>query len=92
MELALVKVQNYILLAIDRQEEVVLGLLDFSAAYDTVEHSIMLKGLASRYGFSDTVLKWFSSYLSNKTHSVKVQDALSAPHNIPQGSVMGPLL
>ena len=36
------------------------------------------------------------SYLSNRTHCVKVQDALSAPHNetcgIPQGSVMGPLL
>ena len=41
MELALVKVQNDILPAIDRQEEVVLVLLDFSAAYDTVEHSIM---------------------------------------------------
>ena len=96
VELALVKVQNDILLANDRQEEVVLLLLDFSAAYDTVEHSIMLKRLASRYGFSDTVLKWFSSYLFNRTHSVKVQDALSALHNktcgIPQGSVMGPLL
>ena len=56
----------------------------------------MLTRLASRYGFSDSVLKWFSSYLSNRTHCVKVQDALSAPHNetcgIPQGSVMGPLL
>ena len=96
VEFALVKVQNDILLAIDRQEEVVLVLLDFSAAYDTVEHGIMLTRLASRYGFSDSVLKWFSSYLSNRTHCVKVQDALSAPHNetcgIPQGSVMGPLL
>ena len=55
-------------------------LLDFSATYDTMEHSNMLKRLASRYGFSDTVLKWFSSYLFNRTHSVKVQDALSAPH------------
>ena len=88
MELALVKVQKDILLAIDRQEEVVLVLLDLSAAYYTVEHSIMLKRLASRCGFSDTVLKWFLSYLSKRTHSVKVQDALSAPHNetcgIPQ--------
>ena len=85
-----------ILLAIDRQEEVVLVLLDFSATYDTVEHGIMLTRLASRYGFSDSVLKWFSSYLSNRTHCVKVQEALSAPHNetcgIPQGSVMGPIL
>ena len=91
----MVRVQNDILMVIDRQE-VILVLLDFSAAFDTVDHEIMLERLATRYGFSDTVLEWFSSYVSNRTHRVKVQDALSASNGetcgIPQGSVMGPLM
>ena len=96
METALLRVCNDILQAIDKGQEVVLVLLDFSSAFDTIDHKVLLDRLRIRYGFSGTVLDWFGSYLSNRTQSLKIGKDLSSEsevrYGVLQGSVLGPLL
>ena len=60
-ETALLKVQNDILCEIDNQKCVVLLLLDMSAAFDTVDHELLLERMSKRYGVKGNVLKWFRS-------------------------------
>jgi hypothetical protein len=60
-ETALLKVQNDILIAINNQKCVVLLLLDMSAAFDTVDHEILLERMSKRFGVKDKVLEWFQS-------------------------------
>ena len=73
-----------------------LTLLDLSAAFDTIDHTILLDRLNVYYGISELALGWFKSYLSGRTHSVKVGSTLSHPaalqYGVPQGSVLGPIL
>ena len=73
-----------------------LTLLDLSAMFDTIDHTILLDRLNVYYGISELALGWFKSYLSGRTHSVKVGNTLSHPaalqYGIPQGSVLGPIL
>ena len=95
-ETALVKVYNDILVDIDKNRTIILLLLDLSAAFDTVDHEILLYRLASRFGISDVALSWFGSYLSNRSQFVNVRgaqsEANSLPCGVPQGSVLGPVL
>ena len=66
-ETALLKVQSDILLSMDDQKVTLLVMLDLSAAFDTIEHSILLETLGSGFGVGGTALKWFTSYLSQRT-------------------------
>ena len=95
-ETALVRVQNDILLELDNQNIVLLILLDLSAALDTINHKILLERLSTRMEIQGTALSWYESYLSNRTHSVKIGAQYSKPKplkfGVPQGSVMGPIL
>ena len=95
-ETALVRVQNDILCAIDNNESVILLLLDLSAAFDTVDHSILLSRLRDRFGVNGTAAAWFESYLTSRTQFVRVNDCRSTQRSlergVPQGSVLGPLL
>ena len=95
-ETALIKVQNDILMNLDNKRGVILVLLDLSAAFDTIDHSILLDQLHQRLGISGVALEWFRSYLSGRTQSVSVENEYSAPvqlkYGVPQGSVLGPLL
>ena len=50
----------------------VLALLDFSSAFDTIDHTIIVHRLHTDFGFTDTVLQWFSSYLTDRTHYVSI--------------------
>ena len=52
-------------------------LLDFTSAFDTIEHTTMHDRLKHLYGLGGTVLKWLKSYLSDRVHIVKVRDSLS---------------
>ena len=95
-ETALIKVQNDILRAIDNRDSVILLMLDLSAAFDTVDHSTLLKRLSTSYGLSGVVLDWFRSYLASRKQYVMVEGCKSLlrdlDRGVPQGSVLGPLL
>ena len=95
-ETALVRVTNDLLLAADNGLLSVLLLLDLSAAFDTIDHSILLRRLEGLVCIKGTALKWFESYLSNRTQFVNIHDTPSrryaVNHGVPQGSVLGPIL
>ena len=69
--------------------------MDLSKAFDTIDHDILLYKLL-HYGFSDTELQWFRSYLHNRKQFVSLGNTSSNYMNIttgvPQGSILGPLL
>ena len=71
-------------------------LLDLSAAFDTIDHDVLLRRMSARFGITGTSLKWFESYLSNRSQCVQIENSTSAKKKlhfgIPQGSVLGPLL
>ena len=94
-ETALVRIVNDLLTASDNGDVTILSLLDLSAAFDTIDHDIMLARL-SACGCSNLVLEWFKSYLVGRTQVVKVNDICSSPaelpFGVPQGSVLGPVL
>jgi len=96
-ETALLKIQNDILLSINRQHVTLLVLLDLSAAFDTVDHDILLRRLETSFGISGKVLDWFTSYLSGRCQRVTLEGGVSkefnlTTHGLPQGSCLGPML
>ena len=60
------RINNFQLRAIDDNAYVVLVLLDLSAAFDTVDHQILLSRLKCRYGIKGNALAWMRSSLSNR--------------------------
>lgn len=95
-ETALLRVQSDILDAIDRGKKVFLVLLDLSAAFDTVDHTLLLSFLEDIVGLSGDVLNIIKTYLKDRTQSVSIKNVLSnlseLVFGVPQGSVLGPLI
>src|SRR3989441_13331628 len=95
-ETALLRIYNDLLVSISQHKLSALVLLDLSAAFDTIDHNILLSRFTSNFGISGSALSLISSYLSNRSQSVSIQSHLSpsAPIStgVPQGSVLGPLL
>ena len=95
-ESALLRVTNDILRILDSQGKVILVLLYLSAAFDTIDHHILLTRLRTYFNFTETVLQWFSSYLMDRSQQVIISDSKSSPRCLeygePQGSILGPLL
>ena len=71
-------------------------MFDFSSAFDTIDHTILVHRLHTDFGFTDTVLQWFSSYLTDRTHYVSLcnlwSDFAPVQSGFPQDSVLGPIL
>jgi len=95
-ETAVLKVLSDAYAAADIKHVTLLCLLDLSAAFDTVDHDILLGRLQHMFGLCGPVLNWFRSYLTGRTQSVMFNGELSAAMQIqfgvPQGSVLGPNL
>ena len=95
-ESALLRIQNDLLSAMDIKQGSFLVLLDLSAAFDTVDHDILLHRIQTRLGIGGTALTWLRSYLADRTQKVMINDTVSTlvhlPFGVPQGSVLGPLL
>ena len=95
-ETALLTVTNDIMLSLDEGENVFLVLLDLSAAFDTVNHTLLLARMRKSFGIRGTVLRWFNSYLSQRTQFVHINETNSTvrdlPVGVPQGSGLGPVL
>ena len=95
-ESTLLAVHDHIIKAMSQQQVTALCLLDLSAAFDTIDHSILLHRLTTWFGFNGKVISWITSYLSSRSFVVTINAASSArsslTHGVPQGSVLGPLL
>ena len=95
-ETVLLRIVNDILSALDNDNISVLLLLDLSAAFDTIDHQILLSLLNSVFGIQSTALQWFHSYLSDRYQSISVNNSTSSlsqlMYGVPQGSVLGPIL
>ena len=95
-EQALLTAQSILLKSLNNKKSIsVLLLIDFSKAFDMVDHSILLKKL-HHYGIRGIALQWFKSYLGDRHQFVTIngQDSTSQhmQHGVPQGSILGPLL
>ena len=95
-ETALTRIHNDLTLAMNRQRVSALVLLDLSAAFDTIDHNILLSRLNSCFGISNSAHSLLSSYLSHRSQSVAIDRSFSPSlplqRGVPQGSVLGPLL
>ena len=95
-ETALLCVQNDPLQAVDNEGGAILVLLDLSAAFDTIDHQKWLNLLNQSFGIRGVALKWFESYLKDRTQTVQIGPCTSTTvilrYGVPQGSVLGPIL
>ena len=89
-------VQNDILEAFDNRQDMILVLLDQSAAFDTIDHLVLVSRPQRRFGITGVASAWIESYLSERSQSVVLSGNTShssnLPYEVPQGSVLGPLL
>jgi hypothetical protein len=93
---ALLRIAEDIRLSIFKREVVLVVFLDYSKAFDCVDHKLLLHKL-KQLNFSDSVLKWLQSYLTDRECAVKGKDGkfskwVKMNRGVPQGSVLGPLL
>ena len=95
-ETALLRIQNDILVSLDSGRSIALLLLDLSAAFDTIEHNILLHRLKHWFGNTSSAFSSLSSFLTNRFQTVVAFTSKSQlgllEFGIPQGSVIGPLL
>ena len=93
---ALIEMCDLWLSHIDKGELNGVVFLDIRKAFYSINHKILLKKLKNQFAIYDNELKWFSSYLNNRTQVCYVNGQTSAPkiivNGIPQGSILGPLL
>ena len=94
-EFAAMEVTDKIFNSLDRKKLPIALFLDFSKAFDTINHNILINKL-KHYGVTGTALKWFNCYLTNRKQFVLYKGKMSEESiittGVPQGSILGPLL
>ena len=92
-EIAVFNITNNILSMKDCHQATALVSIDLSAAFDLVDHDVLVKRLDNYFGFSAIVLDWFKSFLSERSQCVILGNARSKSipvlQGFPQGSVLG---
>ena len=95
-ETVLVRLLSDIFSAMDTGDVTLLALLDVSAAFDSVDHDILLERLRRSFGVHATALSWLESFIWGRTQSVAIEGRRSGwraiRFRVPQGSILGPLL
>ena len=95
-ETALLLVHHDIAMALNSNCCGVLVMLDLSAAFDTMDHPILINRLEYSFGITGSVLMWMKSYLERRTQRVAIgsilSDVINIKYGVPQGSVLGPRL
>jgi len=95
-ETLLIRIWNDLLVATDEKKGTVLMLLDLSAAFDTVDHKLLLKILSDEIGLRGVALLWFESFLTGRAQRIRLgnvtSDEILIKFGVPQGSVLGPVL
>ena len=95
-ESGLLRVLSDILSSVDKGHISLLSLLDVSAAFDTVDHSILLDRLSISFGLSGSAFDWMQSFIVGRTQTVhycgSVSRCVVVHSGVAQGSVLGPLL
>ena len=95
-ETLLMKLMDDILKGMESQEVTLLVALDLSAAFDMVNHNLLLVILKSHFGIGGIPLAWIRSYLNNRSFQVQVDsvvlDTIGVPYAVSQGSLLGPVL
>ena len=94
-ESALLKVHAGILHNMEQQMVTLLVLIDLSAAFNTVDHPILFQCLEKQFGFCDSVLSWYKSYLSDRKQCIILKgmwsNTFDLPFGVPHGSCLGPV-
>ena len=93
----MLRVLSAVLTAVDGRRVTLLGLLDMSAAFDCVDHSLFLQRLEKNFGLTEVVLRWLMSFLPDRTQEIfyngpSTAAQHSALYGVPRGSILGPLL
>ena len=95
-ETLLIRMADDLLKKIVDNETVLVVLLDLSAAFDTIDHVILLDKLKKDYKISGIPLKWLASYLKGRSFAVRIMSSMSGLEDllfgVPQGSILGPIL
>ena len=96
VETAMLRIKSDMDLILDKGDGILLVLLDLSAAFDVIDHSILFHRLENDVGITGTALKWIQSYLTDRRQAVSIRGTMSSQvslqFGVPQGSVLGPLL
>lgn len=92
---ALFELTKYITNSLDESKKCIAVFLDLAKAFDTVSHDLLLKKLEA-VGIRGVAYDWFTSYLTNRTQTVKINQHVSSEtvieFGVPQGTVLGPIL
>ena len=95
-ETALLRVLDSVYAKADHKRATLLVGLDISAAFDTIDHHVLINRLQHTFGVTGAALNWLQSYLDNRHQYVKlgrsVSSTIPCDYGVPQGSVLGPLL
>ena len=95
-ETVILNLCNNILQNIEKNINTAMVALDLSAAFDTVNHGILLEVLNKYYGIQGLALQWIKSYLPNRQFQVQIEDNFlevkKIDFSVPQGSILGPII